>query len=499
VLVIAHFLLLFLIQENHSFIGSYKVILSQKGLYYDESDSSSIHLYTQSSVATLTSQISFKFTDEDVEKVKDGVMTLLRNHSNEGELCCCMDENNLQVVNVDTNGFVTAVRCTRPCINENCTCRVNIVETICDDDKWTYEEVDDEVPIYKGDHICWNRPYALWHHAIVTKVEGANIHYIHYSNSKTVEEKIVPRDKLAECGRKCCCSCFVNECNTLYRVNYQDCYTSEYTIMRAEKLREEKKFDLTERNCEHFSHYCKTGSTSSSQINIAWTSLGNVIVSTGLKAVTVLLLLSIARFANPQDAAILNSSPRYIIMVIIVFVIYLAKTSASRLSKVPVKPATMSDQNTCVRILFRPCLCVIICLFRNVCIRSLFRSCISIVGYVCCNLCNNVSCRECTCYRRQGHLVCGVFIHIFIREMAAAAASVLAIWFLQGWVVFEDSLSPYVATITIIVILLLGHIAGYIIGTFIGRWVEAVCLLCCRCCPKTAVSTPRARNGMIQV
>ena len=527
-------------------------------------------------------------------------MTLLKRHDAEGELCCCMDENNLQVVNVDDNGFVTAVKCTRLCVNENCTCRVDIMETICDDDKWTYEELDDEVPIYKGDHICWNRPYALWHHAIVTKVEGGYVQYIHYYNN-TVEQKAVPRNKLTACDSGCC-GCLSNECNTLYRVNYEDCYTSEYTVMRAEKLCEEKECDLIARNCEQFGHYCKTGSTNSNQINIAWTSLGNVIVSTGLKAVTVLLVLSVY---YSLSHFILYTIPLYLYMVVIVFVMYLVKTYASRLSKVPVT-TSINSQNTCIRILFCPCLSIIGYLCRNVCIRSLFRSCVgiircvcntvrcrectcyrrqghlvcrvrgvtsifmeccaacgslvaalfftissvvvlfytvssvsiilssltlseflialialkvvsivgytigaviglwanscvsrpikAIIGYVCCNVCNNVSCRECTCYRRPVHLICGLFTHIFIREMVAATCTLIAIGY-----VWWGPFSRFAKSIIFICFLLAGHAVGYAIGACIGRCFEAICHLCCKCCPKTPVSTSRARNKRIQV
>jgi len=503
------------VQEDHSFLQSYKDILRQRGLYDEDSVRSSTR--QTATTAQNTSRNTRTFTDEDVEKVKNTVMTLLRRHDAEGELCCCMDENNLQVVNVDANGFVTAVRCTRPYVNENCTCRVNIVETTCDDDKWSYEEVDDEVPIYKGDHICWHRPYAIWHHAIVTKVEGEEITYIHYSNNKTVEQKTVPRDELTACGSKCCCSGMANECNTLYRVNYQDCYNSEYTIMRAEKLREEKKYDLIGRNCEHFSHYCKTGSTSSGQLSVAWTSLGSVIVSFCLKLLLTLLLVAAVELLITFSYIISSMDPYEKIEIVAVFVaivaignafvymfmnlaanifsLYLMKTTVSRLSKVPVKPATASNtctcQSTCIH---HPRLRR---LYRNVCIRSFFRSCASVTEYICCQLCNNVSCRECTCYRRQCHLCCGVYTRIAIRENIAALGSLLGLA-VSYFLIIISAFSAG-SFVVILLILLAGHIVGYIIGAFVGRCTEALCHRCWKCCPKTAVSTSRARNARIQV
>ena len=494
-------------------------MLRQRGLYGDDSEDSSTPQTSPIHENSHTSPHAQKFTDEDIDKVKEAVMTLLRRHDAEGELCCCMDENNLEVVNVDANGFVTAVRCTRPYVNENCTCRVDIVETTYDDDKWSYEEIDDEVPIYKGDHICWHRPYAIWHHAIVKKVEGGEITYIHYSNNKTVEQKTVPRDKLTECGSKCCCSCMANECNTLYRVNYQDCYTSDYTIMRAEKLREEKKYDLIGRNCEHFSHYCKTGSTSSGQISVAWTSVGSLTVSFCLKLLLMMFLVAVAEmFILLQDViysfdttaqieiqaflvmfAFIGYAFIYMFMNLVanILSLYLLKTTVSRLTKVPVKPAckvpdqTATCQSTCI--LFQGCLRR---LRRNVCIRSFLRSCASITEYICCQLCNNVSCRECTCYRRQCHLCCGVYIRVVIRENFAAFGSELGLCSSYVLIIVLHSVASFAV---ILLVLLGGHAVGYIIGAFIGRWVEALCHRCWKCCPKTAVSTSRVRNARIQV
>jgi len=58
------------------------------------------------------------------------------------------------------------------------------------------------------------------------------------------------------------------------------------------------RYNLTERNCEHFSRWCKTGSTTSSQISVAWTSLGKVVVTVGLKAVGLLLVLGLLQYAH---------------------------------------------------------------------------------------------------------------------------------------------------------------------------------------------------------
>jgi len=262
--------------------------------------------------------------------VERAVLMLLRRHSAEDQLCCA-DENNqhyLKVNSVDDSGFVTAVTCTN--------CETDMATT-CHDVNWTYEKIYDKSLLKKGDHICWHRPYAVWHHAVVIEVEG-KVRIVHYSGLMVVEEVDMPEDG-------CMPGCLGEECNSLYRVNYQDCYNSEYTVLRAKQLLGENSYNLIERNCEHFSRWCKTGSTSSSQISIAWTSLGKVVLAIGLKAVGLLVVLGLLQYASEsqedlvKDRAWLEKVQNillsiYIAVMTIVFVIYLVKTSCSRLATV---------------------------------------------------------------------------------------------------------------------------------------------------------------------
>lgn len=252
-----HLLLLFT-QDNNSFIASYKKILSNN---------------------------NFDKSDEDLKKVECAVLTLLRRRDAEDQLCC-NDESRMIVKYVDVNGFVTVVTCT------NCE---TDQETTCHNVNWTYEKIYDTSLLKKGDHICCHRPYAIWHHGIVTNVEGEK-QIVHYSGNSTVVE-----GTMQDFTTSRCCNCFGKEFNSLYRVNYMDCYNSEYTVLRARSLRGEKRYNLFDRNCEHFSRWCKTGSTSSSQISIAWSSLGKLVLTIGLKAIGLLIVLGLIQYSHESQ------------------------------------------------------------------------------------------------------------------------------------------------------------------------------------------------------
>ena len=53
---------------------------------------------------------------------------------------------------------------------------------------------------------------------------------------------------------------------TFYRISHDDCYTDEYTALRAERTVGEEKYDFFEQNCEHTVVWCKTGLHSSEQV-----------------------------------------------------------------------------------------------------------------------------------------------------------------------------------------------------------------------------------------
>ena len=272
-----------------------------------------------------------EMSDGDLKTIECAILTLLRRHSIDDRLCC-NDANYLTVKRVDDDGFVTVVSCRNCCTD---------VETTCHDVNWTYEKIPDTSLLRTGDHICWHRCYAIWHHAIVTIVqEGVKkMMMVHYSDHMTVEETRIP--DMAE--RRGCWTSLGEECNALYRVNYQDSYNSDYTVLRARKLLNEKRYNLFERNCEHLSRWCKTGSTSSSQISIAWSSLGKIMLAICLKAIGLLVVLGLLAFTHEsQEDKVTDRLKQLqnillivnIVVMTLVFLIYLLKTSCSRLAKV---------------------------------------------------------------------------------------------------------------------------------------------------------------------
>jgi len=367
-------------------------------------------------------------------------MLLLRRQSTEDRLqCCSNDEKQFTVQRVDDKGFVTVVKCTN--------CRKHM-ETTCHDVSWTYEKIHDTSVLVKGDHICWHRPCAIWHHAIVSNVTEGKKEIIHYSSHLTVEETTMP-----EIEATGCCIGLREECNSLYRVNYQDCYSNEYTALRARKLAvlKEKRYDLLARNCEHFSRWCKTGSTSSSQVSIAWTSLGKMMLAICLKAVGLLVVLGLLQFAHESQEDEVKDRPRleklqnillsiYIVVMTVVFVIYLLKTSCSRLGTVPLHDDSSGACSKLYnyftrnrRAAIRLCCTLAFCCFndeahnslsnscrsRDSCTTQLFCSllccCHGVIRRLFCSVCRHVQCHPCSCCRRQGHLACGLFTRIFIR------------------------------------------------------------------------------------
>ena len=195
-----------------------------------------------------------EFVEEELQTVLSAVVVLLRRHSINGRLCCDNNDNNLEVTDVDRWGFVTQVKCMR--CNQT-------METTCHDAKKTYERID-KSELKPGDHIYWYRCYVISHHAIVSEVDGNEQKIIHYSrdsccDSVEVTERPMPKND--------------SSCNALYRVNYHDCYNADYSILRAQKLIKKTGYNLLTRNCEHFSRWCKTGTTNSSQVHLCRTSL----------------------------------------------------------------------------------------------------------------------------------------------------------------------------------------------------------------------------------
>ena len=489
------------VQDSDSFLESYKNVLAKKQMEVRDDEILRKKFEIRDREQELTEVQEMIRNDDYLRKILTAVVTLLRRRSNENRLCCD-DDRYLEVVDVDIEGFVTLVKC-RSCGTET--------ETICRGVDWTMEKIDRLQQLKEGDHICWHRPYAIWHHAIVVKVheQVGETKIIHYSGSMTVEETDI---SAANQSCRCCCSRLWGKCDTLYRVNYQLCYNNEYTVLRARKLKneQESRYNLIARNCEHFSRWCKTGSTTSSQISIAMTSLGKLILWVGLKAFCLLIVGLLQFWHESQEEKVRDRSwlekmqnivlSVYIVVMSIVFVIYLLKSSGSRLGRVTGRRGDAMHKpflrlfccyrpntKTCIGTPFFgfvQCLC---CIWSSGC---------SLLFRLFCDVFKHIQCSPFKCYGRHGHLACGLFTRIVIREICAAAGT-LSIVLNEEAITNQPiilQLAPISRTIIIVGLASAAHIICYIIGLFIGRWAEAVWYILYESCGRTHTRVENCEN-----
>jgi len=400
--------------------------------------------------------------DKDLPKVLSAVVLLLRRHNSNNQLCCDNNVDDLEVEDVDSYGFVTEVTCTK--------CK-QTVKTTCHEAKWTYERIYDELQLNPGDHICWHRPCAYWHHAVVTSVEHG-IKVIHYDDLEvTMDDIYTVHDK------KCRCL------DVLYRINYEDCYDADYTVLRACKLLNESRYNLLERNCEHFSRWCKTGSTNSSQVMTLWLSLGKMALMIGLRVIALLILAILAYLHeavedNVRDRKQLETTQKWLIigymaMITLIFITYSVTTSCSRLGLRPERKKCCDIENRCQcsglydyctkcsSIHTRRCCCLTCCCFSFFCRAP------------CCftfSICRNI-------YRRPLNLAAGLLIRIVLREILAAGLTALVLWHEEQITDTGNNASAPAEwrMIALIALTVVVHVGGYIAGIILGRLLEALC------------------------
>ncbi|CAH3043926.1 unnamed protein product, partial [Porites evermanni] len=122
--------------------------------------------------------------------------------------------------------------------------------------------------IRRGDHICFPR-LAYWHHAIVDTVDKSNgeVSVIEYSNSAkqfSQDNSSPPKNPgLAVVVRRR----FKLENEPVYVIKHDRCFDPETVVSSAKSKLGERKYHPVTNNCEHFALWCKTGISSSEQVN----------------------------------------------------------------------------------------------------------------------------------------------------------------------------------------------------------------------------------------
>ena len=375
--------------------------------------------------------------------MQSAIATMLRRHSIDKELCCG-NENNLQVMDVDQWGFVTEVKCD----NE-------IIETTCDNAKWTYERIYRLSKLKRGDHICWHRPYVIWHHAIVTDVEPeqTKIKFIHYDGCEVKRGDMKDGD---------------SKYSALYRINYKDCYNADYSVLRAETLIGKSRYNLFTRNCEHFSRWCKTGSLNCYQVGVFLESAGKAVFMIGLRFIALLILFlfewshEVAEDiveVNNDTVIVKNYTLKakerqafetrerwltsvYLIITVVTFIIYLLYTSCSRLH--PVRRKCPDTENS-----------------RQ----------------------DDEQFSQRACCGRPCNLACGVFWRIVLREIPPAVFT-LCVVLSEEKITNSGSIPEMHAGLRAFILVLIcvaAQIGGYAVGEFGGRLVEG-CYERRKCC-----------------
>lgn len=115
-----------------------------------------------------------------------------------------------------------------------------------------------------GDHIAWERPYLIWHHALVNAVctERNKVEVIHWSGpvSQKGERAQIKKEVLD----------LKTQCGKLYRIDYKEEVIKQnpprLVLARARSQLGETGYNFFTDNCESFATFCKKGVKRSQQV-----------------------------------------------------------------------------------------------------------------------------------------------------------------------------------------------------------------------------------------
>jgi len=296
---------------------------------------------------------------------------------------------------------------------------------------------------------------------------------------------------LALCHR---CTAYLS--GALYRLVYIDSYTDDYVVLRAKRIRDQKKYDVFEQNCEHSATWCKTGIHDGTQMEACFTTLGKValIVFLRLLSLIVLWLLQLTQQRDGRSRDLERIiSVVYVVAIGCVFFVYslyftcrgIRTTASDGRHDTDVCGIEAARSRCADAIYCTPCcdadhwkllcnatamgLCCISC-----CCCSLFDACLSLCR-------KNIECGRGTICRRPSLVVIGLSVRIFLREAIAAAGPLLVVYF-ENEIVSRTAST--VERVFIIIAAIIGaSLVAYLIGAAIGVWVEASIYACAkRCC-----------------
>ena len=129
-----------------------------------------------------------------------------------------------------------------------------------------------------GDHITWQRPYIIWHHAIVSGVDKENglLKVIHWNNvSRGSSPQIMEED--ISLGDQ-------SGANELYQIEYGEEMTKanpiELVIARAKSRLGNTGYKALGDNCEALGTYCKIGVMESCQTMWVYNKVKTIVTET---------------------------------------------------------------------------------------------------------------------------------------------------------------------------------------------------------------------------